>query len=139
LNFRRFPEQFCGLGHQRGGNFSAQVSFAAGFVIKNIKNPKPGSSMRMADQAIVPGSSSTRDKAPFRKFSTSVSFPGLASNFRRKLCFCHEALPSFGFSIGRFVLDAGRSGLDSLAAERMNRAAWSMISGLLDSSIVFEH
>src|SRR5580700_3443988 len=95
----------------------------------------------MANQAIVPGSSSTSGRALFRKFSTSLSFPGLASNFamRASFTFATKHFLSFSCNIRRFVLDAGTSGLDSLAAESMHCAAWSIISGLLHPSIVFEH
>ena len=141
LNFRRFREQFCSLRHQRGGDFPAQVSFAAGFVIKNIKNPKAGRSHANGESGNGPGFLLDEGQSAFQKVFDFdfLSWFCLQLRNQRKLYFWHEALPSFCFSICRSVLDAGRSGLDSLAAARMNCAAWSMIFGLLLGSIVFEH
>jgi hypothetical protein len=108
VNFRRFHKQFCSLGHQRGGDFPAEVSFAAGFVTKNIKNPKAGISHANGEPGNRAGFLLDEGQGAFQK----VFDFGLLSWFclqlrnERKLYFCHDALPSFCFSIRRFVLDA---------------------------------
>src|SRR5678815_756895 len=48
------------------------------------KMPKVEGPSRIANHAVVDGSSCTIDKPPRRKFSTSFSLPGLASNLTNK-------------------------------------------------------
>jgi hypothetical protein len=97
FNFRRFREQFSSFRHQRGGDFSAEVSFAAGFVIKNIKNSKAGSSHADGEPGNCAGFLLDEGQSSSQKVFDFgfLSWFGLQLRNERKLYFCHEALPSF--------------------------------------------